>query len=277
MTTKYFITTFLFSLTLISVVQASDVIIPEQPVPVVAVPAFSWTGLYLGGQIGNFSSKTSASYLRGDNSGKWISFNKEFLPKLSGLVGGIYAGSNVGIDNGFIVGIDTDVIWTGKKNTKDISPQNIHSPQENLDRAALEKRSRSTTHQHDPNAAGTKAVQYILKQKWTGATRVRVGFPVDHMMPYFAGRIAYAQLQNVFAKAADTTNKAMNLSDFLHDEKKTMIGYTFGGGIDFAMTDNVIMRAEYRYSDYGRKKFANEKIEIGYKTNDFRVGVAYKF
>ncbi|UTO28866.1 outer membrane protein [Bartonella harrusi] len=277
MTIKRFIIISLFSLTLISVVQASDVVIPEQPVPVVAVSAFSWTGLYLGGQIGNFSSKTSASYLRGDNPGKWISVNKEFLPKLSGFVGGIYAGSNVNIDNGFLIGIDTDVIWTGKKNTKDISPQDIHSPQESLDGAALGERSRSTTHQHDSNVAGAETVQYTLKQKWTGATRVRVGFPVDHMMPYLAGGIAYVRLQNIFAKATDTTSRAMNLSDFLHDEKKTMIGYTLGGGIDFAVTDNVIMRAEYRYSDYGKKKFANGKIEIGYKTNDFRVGVAYKF
>ncbi|AQX30694.1 outer membrane protein [Bartonella schoenbuchensis] len=56
-----------------------------------------------------------------------------------------------------------------------------------------------------------------------------------------------------------------------------MVGYTLGGGVDFAMADNVILRAEYRYSDFGKQKFAKDKLELDYQTNDFRVGVAYKF
>ncbi|WP_019220523.1 outer membrane protein [Bartonella senegalensis] len=275
MTTKYLITTSIFSLISISIAQAADVIVPEQPVPVVAVPAFSWTGFYLGGQIGNFSSKTALSYLKDGNTGKWTPVKKDLLPKLSGFVGGIYAGSNFDIDDGFIIGIDTDVMWSGKKNTKTITPPAV-TPE-----VKLQKSSGDT---EETSAAATyETVSHTLKQKWFGATRVKVGFAVERMMPYVAGGVAYTQLQNIFEKEADkteTTNKtakAADISDFLHDEKKTMIGYTLGGGVDFAMTDNVIVRAEYRYSDYGKKKFADEKIEMRYKTNDFRVGVAYKF
>ncbi|WP_422614300.1 outer membrane protein, partial [Bartonella schoenbuchensis] len=39
----------------------------------------------------------------------------------------------------------------------------------------------------------------------------------------------------------------------------------------------VILRAEYRYSDFGKKSFINDNVEVDVKTNDFRVGVAYKF
>ncbi|VEJ45107.1 outer membrane protein [Bartonella vinsonii] len=272
MTIKYLITTSIFSLTLVSAVQAADIIVPEQSTPVIAVPAFSWTGFYIGGQLGNFSSKTGLSYEEDDKTGKWIPVKKDLLPKLSGFEGGIYAGSNVDIDNGFIIGIDTDVIWSDKKNMKSISSSDVEPPKESHSEK-LGETSRATEH----TDVHPITVQYTLKQKWAGATRARVGFVVDRMMPYVAGGVVYTQLQNIFALPANTTERAVNLSALVHDEKKTMIGYTLGGGVDFAMTDNVIVRAEYRYSDYGKKKFAQDKIEMSYKTNDFRVGVAYKF
>ncbi|EJF98703.1 hypothetical protein MEI_00273 [Bartonella vinsonii subsp. arupensis Pm136co] len=277
MTIKYLITTSIFSLTLVSAVQAADIIVPEQSTPVIAVPAFSWTGFYIGGQLGNFSSKTTLSYVGDDDTGKLIPVRKDLLPKLSGFVGGIYAGSNVDIDNGFIIGIDTDVIWSDKKNTKSISSTDVEPPQEGHSEKAVAATSRSSEQRGDVVTASPVTVQHTLKQKWAGATRARVGFVIDRMMPYVAGGVVYTQLRNIFAMPADTTERAVNLSALVHDEKKTMIGYTLGGGVDFAMTDNVIVRAEYRYSDYGKKKFAQDKIEMSYKTNDFRVGVAYKF
>ncbi|MBB5073421.1 opacity protein-like surface antigen [Bartonella callosciuri] len=118
---------------------------------------------------------------------------------------------------------------------------------------------------------------HTLKQNWAGATRMRIGFASDRFMPYVAGGIAYAQLQDTVSISLKKEDGTGLSSKNLTDETKTMVGYTLGGGIDFAMLDNVIVRAEYRYSDFGKKKFAKEKLEMKYKTNDFRVGVAYKF
>lgn len=279
MTTKYLIAISLFSFTLISSVQAADATTPEQPVaitPIVTAPSFSWTGFYLGGQIGNFSSKTRSSYLKDDNAMRWLPVNKEDLPKPSGFMGGIYAGSNIDISDGFIIGIDTDIMWINKKDTKDIG-----TPQENKVEKATqssEKAMRAKNSLDDvPPATSSGVVSHTLKQKLTGATRVRFGFYGDRFMPYVAGGVAYTQLRSTFSKRSNVENKAVGLLDWLHDEKKTMIGYTLGGGVDFAMTDNVVMRAEYRYSDFGKKKFVHDKVEMRYKTNDFRVGVAYKF
>ncbi|WP_208441454.1 outer membrane protein [Bartonella raoultii] len=273
MTTKYLITTSIFSLALVSAVQAADVTIPEQPVSTAAIipaPPFSWTGFYLGGQIGNFSSKTRASYLEEEKTGKWLPIEKEYLPKLSGFIGGIYAGSNIDINDGFIIGIDTDIIWVNKKDTKEIGSL-TESKTEETGKAMRAARS------DDPPAESPEVLHHTLKQKWAGATRVKFGLSIDRFMPYVAGGVAYTQLRSIFSKDADVKNKAIDLSNWLEDEKKTMIGYTLGGGVDFAMTDNIIMRAEYRYSDFGKKKFVHDKIEMRYKTNDFRVGVAYKF
>ncbi|PIT69586.1 outer membrane protein [Bartonella tribocorum] len=122
-----------------------------------------------------------------------------------------------------------------------------------------------------------ETLNHTFKQNWGGATRVRVGFSADRFMPYLAGGIAYGQFQDTVSISVKGEDGSVVFSKNLTDETKTMIGYTVGGGVDFAVLDNVIVRAEYRYSDFGKKKFAKEKLEVNYKTNDFRVGVAYKF
>ncbi|WP_212111203.1 outer membrane beta-barrel protein [Bartonella queenslandensis] len=122
-----------------------------------------------------------------------------------------------------------------------------------------------------------ETLSHTFKQNWGGATRVRIGFAADRFMPYLAGGIAYGQFQDTVSVSVKDEDGSVVSSKNLTDETKTMIGYTLGGGVDFAVLDNVIVRAEYRYSDFGKKKFAKEKLEVNYKTNDFRVGVAYKF
>lgn len=122
-----------------------------------------------------------------------------------------------------------------------------------------------------------ETLNHTFKQNWGGATRVRIGFAADRFMPYLAGGIAYGQFQDTVSISVKNEGGSVVSSKNLTDETKTMIGYTLGGGIDFSMLDNVIIRAEYRYSDFGKKKFVKEKLEVNYKTNDFRVGVAYKF
>ncbi|WP_273787824.1 outer membrane protein [Bartonella grahamii] len=122
-----------------------------------------------------------------------------------------------------------------------------------------------------------ETLNHTFKQNWGGATRVRIGFAADRFMPYLAGGIAYGQFQDTVSISVKDEEGRVVSSKNLSDETKTMIGYTLGGGVDFSVLDNVIVRAEYRYSDFGKKKFAKEKLEVNYKTNDFRVGVAYKF
>ncbi|WP_375649529.1 outer membrane beta-barrel protein [Bartonella sp. OT172YNZD] len=122
-----------------------------------------------------------------------------------------------------------------------------------------------------------KTLNHTFKQNWGGATRVRIGFAADRFMPYLAGGIAYGQFQDTVSISVKDEDGGVVSSKNLADETKTMIGYTLGGGVDFSVLDNVIVRAEYRYSDFGKKKFVKEKFEVNYKTNDFRVGVAYKF
>ncbi|WP_375645967.1 outer membrane protein [Bartonella sp. TT29SHDZB] len=293
MNTKSLIATSIAALISASAAQAADVVIPHEVAPAViaAAPSFSWTGFYLGGQVGNFSSKTKVT-IPGEDKGL---FKKDNTPSPSGFMGGIYAGSNVDLGNGLILGVETDAVWAGREESKTARELTLTEKNAEDFNAALEKAKVELKDQQRFEIGDKVTEKHSYKEKWSGATRVRIGFAaVDRIMPYVAGGIAYAQVQGIQSvtgkgervkveQKADVVEKPpvkqnVDLTGGTWaDDTKTMVGFTIGGGVDFAMTDNVLLRAEYRYSDFGKKKFANDTREFNYKTNDFRVGVAYKF
>ncbi|WP_336276568.1 outer membrane protein [Bartonella sp. CB178] len=308
MNTKYLIAVSAFTIVSVSVAQASDMLIPNKSEQIISsiidAPTFSWEGFYFGGQINGFSSKLSAigrdidvPVLLDENSRnkKWEPVEKKYLPKLSGISGGFYAGANVDLGYGFILGVDTDILFLERKGRKtvimtdqsggDAGPSEAENGEESekLDDIARDiiKKSMIGEGSRDSQSAvgyyrrvGESRITFnhTLKQKWTGATRVRVGYPFGYIMPYVSGGIAYGSFQDVLSVSItgpDPLNSEI-------EDTKTMIGYTLGGGVDFALTDHVVLQAEYRYSDFRKKKF-KDVVELDYKTNDFRVGVAYKF
>ena len=59
-------------------------------------------------------------------------------------------------------------------------------------------------------------------------------------------------------------------------------GWTVGAGVDYAFTNNVFGRIEYRYTNLGTLGFVNvptNSADAGNKQpiSDVRVGMAYKF
>ncbi|WP_254493681.1 outer membrane protein [Bartonella sp. B1099] len=294
MNIKFLMATSVVTLISVSAANAADVIIPHEVAPaVVTAPSFSWTGFYLGGQIGNFSSKTKITIPGEDRE----LFKKDNTPSPSGFMGGIYAGSNVDLGSGLILGVETDAVWADRGESKTARESTLTEKDATFFNDALTKAKVELTGQQKFIKDDQVTETHSYKEKWSGATRVRIGFAaVDRIMPYVAGGIAYAQVQGIQSVAgkgerakveqkADGDEKLPEenkqtvdlMGGTWADDTKTMVGFTIGGGVDFAMTDNVLLRAEYRYSDFGKKKFANDTREFNYKTNDFRVGVAYKF
>ncbi|MFC3693301.1 outer membrane protein [Chenggangzhangella methanolivorans] len=108
--------------------------------------------------------------------------------------------------------------------------------------------------------ADDKAGRVKFDQRWNGATRARVGYAFDRFLVYGAGGVAYADTRVRVGGAKDS---------------KTNFGWTVGAGAEYAVTDNVSTRAEYRYTDYG-----SDKYNFGKASQDehrVMVGVAYKF
>ncbi|WP_127897203.1 outer membrane protein [Brucella melitensis] len=114
------------------------------------------------------------------------------------------------------------------------------------------------------NAAAT----FENRLRWSGAVRARAGYAVDRFLPYIAGGVAFGSLRN---------RGEFEGTGF--SQSKTLTGWTIGAGMDYAATDNVILRLEYRYTDYGNKDYGFDDAAVtnNFKTYDIRFGVAYKF
>ena len=59
-------------------------------------------------------------------------------------------------------------------------------------------------------------------------------------------------------------------------------GWTAGGGLEYALTDHVLGRLEYRFTDLQIRGFVNAATGTAdagghLPINDFRAGIAYKF
>jgi len=207
---------------------------PEAPfAEAVAIPAaFSWDGVYLGGQIGGAWSDSDVDSLS--------PVVQSYSTDASGFIGGVYAGYNFSLGSDVILGVETDFNWGSLDDSRTINIGGIDT------RAKIE-------------------------QKWAGAVRLRAGYEMDRWLPYLAAGYAYARIDS-------QVQSNIALPGF--QNSKTLSGWTVGVGSDYAILDNILLRAEYRYNDYGDDKYrtgSGEAYDVDYKTNDFRVGVAYKF
>lgn len=99
---------------------------------------------------------------------------------------------------------------------------------------------------------------------WTGAIRMRVGYAFDRFLVYGAGGLALADHEVRGRPGSDDT---------------TAVGWTIGGGVEAAITDNVTARVEYRYSDFGTDTFsvANTRVKSDVTDNRVLLGLGYKF
>lgn len=221
-----------FLATLTTSAYAADAISTQEPVPVYvtptsAVPAFNWSGAYIGGQIDY--SMTQGKFAYG-SAPKAKGTGKGFL-------GGLYTGYNFDAGNNLILGTELDFTSAfnkGKANDK----------------------------------AGS--LGYANTEiRWSGAARARVGYAVDRFLPYIAGGVAFGDIKDSLAT-----------KDSSFTSSKTRAGWTVGGGVDYAATNNVILRLEYRHTDFGKQSFDlgnSTNYSRKLSTNDIRVGVAYKF
>src|SRR4029077_12319307 len=78
------------------------------PVYVPPVPIFTWTGVYIGGQVGYVWGQNKVGF--GDNFGDFDSFSYN----TSGVIGGAHIGYNLQLSQ-FVLGLEGDVNGTSQK------------------------------------------------------------------------------------------------------------------------------------------------------------------
>ena len=98
-----------------------------------------------------------------------------------------------------------------------------------------------------------------------GTLRARAGVAADRFMPYVTGGLAWAR-GSVSVSGGGVSIEA----------EDDYVGFTIGAGLEAAVTDNVTIKAEYLYADFGDADF-DTGVDIGLTSHIVRVGLNYKF
>ncbi len=96
---------------------------------------------------------------------------------------------------------------------------------------------------------------------WSGAVRGRVGYAFDKALFYGA--------------AGWTATRGFIDVPGGDKETETFNGYTVGAGIDYAFTNNVFVRGEYRFNDYGDKDILGVNVDLDQQ--EIKLGIGVKF
>lgn len=94
----------------------------------------------------------------------------------------------------------------------------------------------------------------------SGSARVRLGYAIDHALVYATG--GWAAARGYIEGAGDK-------------ETETFNGWTAGAGVDYAFTDKIFGRVEYRYTDYQDKDIIGINTDLD--QNEVTAGIGVKF
>lgn len=170
------------------------------------VPIFSWTGLYIGGQIGGAWDKDTSTITVFDPVAG-TAFLTGSTANPSGVIGGGHLGYNLQIGP-WVAGIEGTIDGTSIRSTS------------------------------NPFFGFADQMSTPIQ----GSIQAHAGYAFDRVLIYATGGAAFAGIDNTYSVIAPGTEEKIS---------RTRSGWTVGGGIAYALTNNWSIRAEYRYSDFG--------------------------
>ncbi|MCK1725338.1 outer membrane beta-barrel protein [Bradyrhizobium sp. 142] len=230
---------------LVSAASAADLAAHYTKAPV-AAPITDWTGVYLG---------VSAGGVWGTN--EWSSDESPpYRPgsyNTSGWTAGGIVGANIQVRN-TVLGVEFDGNWADVSGSKAIGTPF--------------------------NGLGNNIASIDNKIDWTAHARARLGYSFGNWLPFVAGGAAIAGVHDKLNLIAPVVfNGAVYPA---YSNSATRVGFTVGGGIDFKVAPNVIVRGEYLYDNFGNTTgrlgaptFNTEAFTLD--THTVRAALMYKF
>jgi opacity protein-like surface antigen len=113
----------------------------------------------------------------------------------------------------------------------------------------------------------TVAIDRRTDPNWTASVRGRVGWAQGPFLFYGTGGVAFADVRQsalyvntpTAAAGVAAANPGANLGPFFNSAStdNTMVGWTVGGGAEYAVNKQISIGAEYRHSDYGSANFGS--------------------
>jgi len=252
----------------IQIASAADLPV-KAPAPVLP-PPYSWTGFYVGGNIGYSWGNTDSTVLIPNLAlAGFGSFTDSLKP--DGVIGGVQIGYNWQVDPRWVLGVEADFQGSGQKDSTSFS--------------------RSFTLPiiiGDFPVTGTGTFSHEAKLEWFGTVRGRVGYILwNNGMVYATGGLAYGRIESsVSAALTLTVGGASATSSATFSDSDTKLGWTVGAGVEGQMfaSRNWTWKVEYLYMDLGtvdrsfiHPTFGPVSTSTSLTDNIVRFGINYRF
>jgi outer membrane immunogenic protein len=273
----------IFALTISSPLFAADMPVKAPPLtPAAAV--YDWTGVYIGGEVGGKWTTDKWNTTCVDAGGGPLGLCGSVVSlaafpgapdataantfKTSGLRAGVYGGFDIQVSPSWVVGLEGD--WAGYKQSSTV--------------AGILGCSTAA-------CSGGALVPFNLSGDFTSvkfgddySVRLRAGYLViPTVLAYGTGGVAFQRMSTTLACAGATSPAC--LFNHAETQNNTLLGYTVGGGLEWRIAQNWLLRGEYRYSNFGTLKStffgnsgdlevsSNQKVSTQIATG----GIAYFF
>lgn len=231
--------------------------------PAMAVdPTYNWSGFYVGGNLGGAWGKSDYNILP---AGSWTAQNIVDLTRdgaarlnMTNVSGGAQAGYNWQM-NHLVLGLEADIQYIGLRKTNTFT---------------------------QAGALAGIITPYVFtessKSDWLATVRGRIGFTVDHVLFYGTGGLAIADSRSSDTLAFPTLGAA---TTGIGSRSGAQLGWTAGGGVEWAFAPNWSVKGEYLYAQFGRSTTVMTPINGIFlqsysdrlSLNVARIGVNYHF
>jgi outer membrane immunogenic protein len=218
-------------------------------------PLFTWTGLYVGGQIG-YAWGSSAFDASGFDPVTGAAIGGPLGSNPGGVIGGAHAGYQYQF-NQLVLGIEGSVDGTSLTSTG-VAALSI--------------------------AFGGSTLTASTSADVQGSIRGKIGLALDRVLVYVTGGVAFGGSNTTFALAAPNLAPPIFATA---STSATRTGWTAGGGLEYSVTNNWWVFAEYRFTDFGtlQSDFLTTELPAGsflngerrLQDNQVQAGFSYRF
>lgn len=190
-----------------------------------APPVFSWTGFYIGANVGGANHQATTQDLNGwGGTGTTPYVTPWFKSEKNTASFGGQAGYNWQVRN-FVFGVETDLSYIGSSNTF-VPPNNLIAG----------------------GCGTTCGVSATNELSWLSTFRGRAGVAFDRVMIFGTAGAAVGQVNNHWGWG-DT-----GFSDLQFSASSTKTGYVVGGGIELMLMSKWAVRVEGMHVDLGTSR-----------------------
>jgi len=245
---------------------AADMLVKAPPPP---APVYSWTGWYIGGNIGyswgdartdiaGSATTVTLPFFFGGFPGNTVAFADSNTTHLNGIIGGGQIGYNRQLSPRWVLGFEADIQGSGERGSNALAVPFSTAVCTSAGSPPLRCLVSGSLN-------GTAVTAYDAKISWFGTVRGRLGALVgDQVLLYGTGGLAYGGVElsgNTNVNGSVNTNGGSGLPPTVpltpgasaFSGSGTKVGFAVGAGIEgkFSSLAGWTWKLEYLYVDLG--------------------------